>query len=223
MTVASNSNTENGQRLGSLPLFLSLFLLLLAFFIFLNSISSFESGKSDRVIASIRASFPGFGDGGEGPGLLDADRAGRLEPSVSTRLVEAFTFAFPNLPLNVIDETDRIRVDVPLDSLFVAGSAEPRVTLRVLTRRLARVLGDPATTQQLETRLLFGYGDRTDAIAEDRTTLRRATEAIDAMIAAGAPKRATSVGLEPGHAEHLRFAFRVLASPAVAASPGSGS
>ncbi len=203
-----------------MPLFLSLFLLLLAFFIFLNSISSFESGKSDRVIASIRASFPGFGEDGEGPGLLDGDRVGALEPSVSSRLTEAFKFAFPNLPLNFINEGERIQVDVPMDSLFVPGTIEPRTALQVLSRRLAKVLVGSGTEQVLETRILFGYDGAAGRVAEDRPRLRRATIVIEDMVAAGAPRRLTSVGLEPGHEAYLRFAFRALNT---AGAPVSGA
>jgi len=209
MTAANGSKAGSDQRLGSLPLFLSLFLLLLAFFIFLNSISSFEAGKSDRVIASIRASFPGFGEQGEGPGILDADRIGAVEPSLSARLTEAFKFTFPRLALNFVDEGERIRVDIPLDHLFVPNSTQPRAALRVLSSRLAKVLADPNTKQDLETRILFGYRDPDGRIANDARTLRRATTAIESMLAAGGDKRMMSVGLEPGHVSEVRFIFQV--------------
>ena len=216
MTVARELKGDD-QRLGSLPLFLSLFLLLLAFFIFLNSMSSFETGKSDRVIASIRASFPGFGAGGEGPGMLDGDDIGSVEESVSARLNEAFAFAFPKLPLNILDEGEQILVDVPLERLFVQASSEPRVTLQVLSRRLAKVLADPSPNQRLETQILFGHDAAADRLATDRQILQRATIVIEGMIAAGSPRRLTSVGLEPGHVGYLRFRFR-----AVGRAGGSG-
>lgn len=222
MTVAREKKSDD-QRLGSLPLFLSLFLLLLAFFIFLNSISSVEAGKSDRVMASIRASFPGFGDGGDGPGLLDDDAVGSVEESVAARLNEAFAFAFPKLNLNILNEADRILVDVPLERLFVPGSSEPRVTLQVLSRRLAKVLADPLSKQGLETQILFGYGGLAGRLAEDRQALERATVVIENMIAVGSPKRTTSVGLEPGHVGYLRYRFKAVrrdAGSGVAEAPG---
>ncbi|MDE0809642.1 MAG: hypothetical protein OSB69_09990 [Alphaproteobacteria bacterium] len=208
MTVARELK-QYDQRLGSLPLFLSLFLLLLAFFIFLNSISSFEARKSDQVIASIRASFPGFGEDGGGPGLLEGDRIGGIEQSVATRLNEAFSFSFPKLTLNVVDELERIYVDVPLERLFVPGASQARITLQVLSRRLAMVLADPALTSSLEVRIVFGH-DGGGRLAKDRLTLERASIVIDGMIKAGSPRRNTSVGLEPGHLGFLRFGFRVM-------------
>ncbi len=217
MTAANGSKASNDQRLGSLPLFLSLFLLLLAFFIFLNSISSFEAGKSDRVIASIRASFPGFGEGGEGAGILDADRIGSVEPSLSARLTEAFRFTFPRLALNIVDEGERIRVDIPLDRLFVPESTEPRAALPVLSSRLAKVLSDPDAQQGLETRILFGYSDADGRMARDLRTLRLATVTIESMLAAGGEKRLMSVGLEPGHVSELRFIFQVVPKGGTAA------
>lgn len=215
MTVERELKGDD-QRLGSLPLFLSLFLLLLAFFIFLNSISSFEAGKSDRVIASIRASFPGFGEGGEGPGLLDGDGIGSVQKSVSARLNEAFTFAFPNLPLKILNEDGRILVDVPLERLFVPGSSEPRVTLQVLSRRLAKVLANPSPDQALETQILFGHGGAAGRLAADRRALLRATVVIENMVAAGGPKRLTSVGFEPGHSGYVRYRFRAIGRGGIA-------
>jgi hypothetical protein len=217
MTVARKKKGDD-QRLGSLPLFLSLFLLLLAFFIFLNSISSLEVGKSDRVLASIRASFPGFGEGGDGPGLLGDDAVGPVDESVAARLNEAFAFAFPKLRLNILNEADRILVDVPLERLFVPGSSDPRVTLQVLSRRLAKVLADPSPKQRLETQILFGHGGVAGQLAEDRQVLERATVVIENILAAGSPRRLTSVGVEPGHVGYLRFRFRAVAG---ADNPGA--
>ena len=184
-------------------------ILLLAFFIFLNSISSFEAGKSDQVVASIRASFPSFGEDGDGPGLLEGDMIGGVEQSVATRLNEAFFFVFPRLTLNVVDEMERLYVDVPLERLFVPGASQAQVTLQVLSRRLAMVLADPALNANLEVRIVFGH-DGGGRLAKDRLTLERASIVIDGMIKAGSPRRNTSVGLEPGHLGFLRFGFRVM-------------
>ena len=214
MTVARELKGDDDQRLGSLPLFLSLFLLLLAFFIFLNSISSFESGKGDQVMASIRASFPGFDDGGEGPGMLDGDEIGGVEKSVASRLNEAFAFVFPKLTLNVLDEGERIFVDVPMERLFIPGSSEARVTLQVLSRQLAKVLADPSLKQRLETQIFLGHPDDGDGLSIDQGILERATIAIESMAAAGSPRQLTSVGLEPGHVGVMRFRFKAVAASA---------
>lgn len=218
MTMARGLKQDD-QRLGSLPLFLSLFLLLLAFFIFLNSISSFEKGKSDEVMASIRASFPGFGEGGEGPGILDGDGVGTIEQSISTRLSEAFAFAFPRLPLKIIDEGERIYVDIPLERLFVPETSRPRATLRVLSKRLSAVLANPSPKQALETQILFGYAGGAGDLASDRMLLERSTTVIEGMIAAGSPSRLTSVGVEPGHALDLRFRFRAMRLASASLAP----
>ena len=50
--------------------FLSLFLLLLAFFVFLNSISSFEKNKSYDVAKSVRANFANFAGKGDNIDLI---------------------------------------------------------------------------------------------------------------------------------------------------------
>lgn len=206
----TRGSARETNRLGSLPLFLSLFLLLLAFFIFLNSISSFETGKSDRVLESIRSTFPGYGPGGEGTGLLDGDEAGLVEQSLAVRLDEAFAFAFPRLQPQIVNEADRIYVDVPLDRLFVDGGAEPRTTLDVLTRRVSAVLADPSSSQVLETQVLFGYSGGAGRLAANSVALNRADTVIQKMLAAGSPPRLTSVGFEPGHPGEIRFRIRAV-------------
>lgn len=219
--VSTRSLGREDNRLGSLPLFLSLFLLLLAFFIFLNSISSFEAGKSDRVLQSIRASFPGIDDTGEGSGILDGDEGGAIERSVAERLEEAFVFAFPRLRPRIITETERLHVDIPLDRLFAPGTATPKAAVQVLTKRLSRVLASPSPRRRLETQILFGYAGAAGQLAKDRLTLTRASLMIERMLNAGSPPRLTSIGFEPGHVGDLRFRIRAVRDTASPASQGA--
>ena len=51
-------SNNNSVQVGNSQLFLSLFLLLLAFFIFINSISTYKEKKTTQVVESIRANFP---------------------------------------------------------------------------------------------------------------------------------------------------------------------
>ncbi len=57
MTIKTKTN-DSLIQIGTSQLFLSLFLLLLAFFIFINSISSYQERKTSEVVGSVRASFP---------------------------------------------------------------------------------------------------------------------------------------------------------------------
>ncbi|MBM86336.1 MAG: hypothetical protein CMM47_09980 [Rhodospirillaceae bacterium] len=197
------------QRLGSLPLFLSLFLLLLAFFIFLNSISSLETGKSVQVLASIRSSFPGFGVGGDGTGIVEDDKPGRIEQSIVVRLEEAFAVAINELEIRIINEANRIHVDVPIVHFFAPGGAEPRAALGVLSDRLSAVLVDPSPRQRLETRILLGRPEIRTAYV-NRLELDRADQLIGHLLVSGSPPVLTSVGVEPGHPGHIRFSFRAV-------------
>ena len=51
-------SNNSSVQVGTSQLFLSLFLLLLAFFIFINSVSTYKEKKTTDVVESIRASFP---------------------------------------------------------------------------------------------------------------------------------------------------------------------
>ena len=54
----SRAERRGPDKGSSQPLFLSLFLLLLAFFIMLNALSTVEQGRSDRVMESVKRAFP---------------------------------------------------------------------------------------------------------------------------------------------------------------------
>ena len=58
--------------------FLSLFLLLLAFFVFLNSISSFEKNKSHDVAKSVRSNFANFAGKGDNVDLIGTAKTTKL-------------------------------------------------------------------------------------------------------------------------------------------------
>ena len=61
------------RTVASLPLFLSLFLLLLAFFLVLNSLSTLEGGQGAEVMASVQAAFPNDASSGERGGVERED------------------------------------------------------------------------------------------------------------------------------------------------------
>src|SRR3546814_9857165 len=64
----------------SQPLFLSLFLLLLALFILLNAISAIEPGRSDRVLDSVQRAFPSAyrAEIGDGVGVAATEIIGEV-------------------------------------------------------------------------------------------------------------------------------------------------
>ena len=80
-------------------LFLSLFLLLLAFFVFLNSISSYEKKKSYDVAKSVRAHFPNLAPQGENNNVFGKNRSNEIEPDTLKLIEDAYQSILPNMKL----------------------------------------------------------------------------------------------------------------------------
>ncbi len=74
----------------SQTLFLSLFLLLLAFFILLNTLSTIEPGRSNRVLESVNRAFPTAFRTEVGDGVLEADPGQVIGETTRARIGEIF-------------------------------------------------------------------------------------------------------------------------------------
>ena len=205
--IVQSRQINKQSEIGASQLFLSLFLLLLAFFIFLNSISSYQKGKTFRVVESVRASFPSI--------VEDAKRTRLKNPQVAPipvtifrQLDEAFLFLFPNLNLEHIAQTGEAKVDIPLSKLFENNKDIARVELNLLLGRLSQLLIQAEKKNPLSTEILFGYKKSIENQFLDKVTLDRAARIMQEMVANDIPRGFTAVGLEPGHANFLRFKFR---------------
>ncbi len=211
MTSAATAG-RNVRSNSNVMLLLSLKLILLAFFILLNSIANVEADKASAVIASVNQAFNG---------RLEA--AGQL-PSHSTSLgalpeVEAklrefgslFEAIVPSAKAREIRRAKVVRVDLPASALFETASPRLRPGRAALIQRLAESLrGGRPGAPQYRLDVLFGAG------AGDSPSLARRRAAIlaERLVAAGVPQGALSIGLRPGQADSLRFVVRVHQAPA---------
>jgi hypothetical protein len=206
-----NRATNEETSLGSLPLFLSLFILLLAFFIYLNSISSVELGRSDKVLESLRSSFPARFAGGTGMGVLDSDPDRTISDEARKRLELVFDGALPFQA----DESDPwgnpVFATLPVDSLFPPGSFEPRPAMVARLGKLADVLRTPGPGRRLDVELLFGYAESGMIVGgtrDGRLRVLRASRLAQVLVAAGAPPHVVAIGVEAGSPEEMRVVVR---------------
>ena len=94
--------------------FLSLFLLLLAFFVFLNSISSFEKNKSYDVAKSVRANFANFAGKGDDIDLIGKAKNDKINANTVKILENTFNFVVPTIAVKQHQQTDNIEFKIPL-------------------------------------------------------------------------------------------------------------
>lgn len=204
---AGTNGPEEGSG-NSLPLFLSLFLLLLAFFVFLNSISSIEAGRSDAVLQSVRSSFPSIFSGGEGPSALE-DGGQVFDPGLRQRIAEVLVQARPLLAEAPFTEGDPIYADFVVERMFPKGSFEPEAEVRRVLDMMAPLIADPGAGQRLDLALFIGYREeRGGRLDIGRLSRLRLAALGDATRAAGIAGDRVSIGFEPGDASVLRLVLR---------------
>ncbi len=176
--------------------FLSLYLVLLAFFIVLASMSQPEAGRVVKAIASVRASFPSDlplgSPTGEATNLFVETE--RSLPDRVGRLVEA---DLPIQPPRRDPSTGQIAAETPVEALF-EGPAFSRAGQAFL-RRAAAFLAAPPEGTRLVVTALVPDGDTLSA--------ERATKIARALVDAGAPPDAVTVGIERNPARAARFFF----------------
>lgn len=191
----------------SQPLFLSLFLLLLAFFILLNALSTIEPGRSNRVLESVQRAFPSAMRADFGEGVLDADPGQVIGEATRNSIGEIFRQVLPVARVTVEPDGNPIYVEAPVSRVYASRAGGLTPVGERLAARLAPFLADPPAGSVLELDVLFSaaVGDRGPA-REDRA--RAVSDMVDDMVGFGIEPGLMAAGLEPGQSDTVRFVFR---------------
>ena len=115
-------SNNNSVQVGTSQLFLSLFLLLLAFFIFINSISTYKEKKTTQVVESIRANFPAVVSPEELFQLRSLKNSA-VSRTVFDKLDELFQHLFRNKRLKISYDSDTAQIDIPIELIFEKGTS----------------------------------------------------------------------------------------------------
>lgn len=176
--------------------FLSLYLVLLAFFIVLASVSQPEASRAVKAIASIRASFPSDLPLGSPTGEITSlfVEAERAFPDRVGRLVEA---DLPVAPPRRDPSTGQIAAETPVEAMFEGASlSRPG---QAFLGRTARFLASPPEGTRLAVIAMVPDGDTLSA--------ERAVRIARALIDGAAPADTVTVGVERNPARAVRFFF----------------
>lgn len=197
---------------------LSLFLLLLAFFILLNSLARFETTRTQAILGSLYATFNTLDpDGAEREfgsfvGLLAA--ADALEDELGGRLrtlLEAGEF-------DLVGDGEVVGLELASDVLFDgAGAPLPRLDVFAAEVAAARASVPAGLRADVEVVVPAGSGplDERDPAAVARA-IDLAGQTVRALDRAGIPARALMAGIGSGPAGRVRIEFRIVeAAPAV--------
>ena len=204
------ATTAAGRPLGAISTLVSLFLLLLVFFIVLFSISQVHQQRLDAVLTSIDDAF---GRLPSGLGLIT-----RPAPSDEDATPEGFVRAVGTLvsgfsPLaesgHLAPGGTLLEVDLAPQQLFQGDSDKLQPAAAAILDRLAVLLQRrlPGQHYRMTLRAVMPAGADTGLAGE------RLAGFAAALFAKGCPPDALAIGLEPGPAVALRFDFSLVGAP----------
>ncbi len=190
---------------------LSLYLLLLAFFVILFNISKVEQFKTTVVTDSLNSTFAGRGRPTESPAPL-ASALGSIvaDPAFQQRIGELITSEIPISEVREIKPGSILEARVPIDALFEGDDVAPNRLQ--LTERLAGALGGAPAGMRYDVDLMVGIAADMEAGADGShraLSLARAGNLAARLVAAGAPSGHVAAGLERGDAKWARLLFYV--------------
>ncbi|MGQ9365315.1 hypothetical protein [Azospirillum sp. ST 5-10] len=190
-------------------LYLSLFLLLLAFFIVLNAISVDSVRRARAVLKSVEQSFT------IDPRLLFgrdpvASRAGTvLAVQRLDTLGDLFATTVAVDKVEVVAPGRQLEVRLPADGLFEPGTARLRLDRTGLLDRVAAALRQPLPGERIEVEFLVALSST--VASQPPSPIDRAGALARDLVARGAPAEGVSIGIERGAPGTARFVFSVRA------------
>jgi flagellar motor protein MotB len=197
---------------GTFVVFLSLYLLLLAFFIILYSISTFEEERTAAALGSVTATFATSKYSRAESEYLPATDGTRLAPpELLERTAELVKTAFPVAEVEVVTPNRVIEISLPTESLFFEGEARLRPEAAAILRGIADLLGRHPPGLRYETEILVGSPWTTERDLKKGQTLEiaRAGAFARELGSHGLPGSRMAVGLNQGEPERVRLLIHV--------------
>ena len=202
-------SNNSSVQVGTSQLFLSLFLLLLAFFIFINSVSTYKEKQTTEVVQSIRTSFPAVVSSKQLFQLRSLKKS-VVSPTVFNELDELFQHLFRDRKLKTSFDNKIAQIDIPVDLIFEKASAVRLDKLETLLVRLAAIIVRAENEYPLGTEIVFGYAGTLEEKFENQLIQERCSVIMSILLEKTVPKGSVAVGLETGNPDFLRFKFRSL-------------
>ncbi|MEO5375455.1 MAG: hypothetical protein H7840_14485 [Alphaproteobacteria bacterium] len=194
-----------GDSFGTSSLMLSLFLLLLVFFVVLTAMSSLDGIRTREVSNSLAATFAEPSP--TQPPTTEPHPSG--PPPLVTEVRDAIETAIPAVRIRMVQPGDLMEARFEADALFFPDTATLRPAQGRLLDRLVAALSLPPEGQRTLMEAVVGV----DAVlpTTETTEVARVGALAREMWRRGAPPDTAVFGLEPGEARMLRMTFRTVA------------
>ena len=203
---------DHVKALDIVPIFLGLFLLVLAFFIMLVSISTFEEVKSNAVMDSLSSTFttvlPPTTD------LTDFNAKNGNIPvgeAFQELITTIFSTAIQVEKIEVVQPGKLMRLRIPTQILFKGDEITLREDQLPLIDRVVAVLSNrpPGLRQDMEIIIGTNLGDKILSPETQSLEMARGGELARTLVGRGAPPDSISVGIKDGTPGEINFWFWV--------------
>lgn len=188
----------------TLTVFLALYLILLAFFIFIVAQSRFELSRAVAAMGSVAGAFRGDA------GLVRWDGETASSPAVADvvaglrgELQRRFDSGLPEARLVTGRDGAVLRASVPAAALFAAGESALRADKRAVVAELGRALGAVPTGFAFRIEISLPRGD--DTAAGRALPVVRAGALARHLESEGLPPTTLATGLRPGEGSEVQF------------------
>ena len=197
---------------GSVALFLALYLLVLAFFILMVSISSIELAKSKAALRSIAKTFSNvmptstqltFVSNSKGKAA-----AGQQFQKEVTNILATIIQVTSS---DVIEPGRLMRVQLDADVLFKPGTAEVQETNHPFLDRIVASLSARPPGFRFDMEFIIGssYREKNVMPVDQTLEMSRAGAFVRAMLSRGVPPDSVTVGIQPGDPKEISIWFYV--------------
>lgn len=204
--IKSPSSARGG---GSAVIFVSLYLLLLAFFIFLHSISVLQEKRVRSVLGSVNIAFNGLSQ--DTPADKQKTLSGEEQGTQAfhAKLKNVFETAIPLVESRITKAGTRLQFSVPLQQLFGYRSIDLRDTQKQFLSDVAATLISRNRNVATDLEILIGTGIALPDISDmpDYLAAKRVSNLAQWLMAEGVPSRNISIGVEAGDAGLVHFSF----------------
>jgi len=194
----------------SISLFLSLFLLVLAFFIILVSISTVEKVKSDAVKNSLTSTFKAVLTPSTDPtDFTSRDGDILAGQPFQAEVTGIFATTIQVAKVEIVQPGKLMQIKLPTVAMFVNGKPEIRPVAAPVLDRVVAALSTRPPGLRFDMEFVIGspYASGSSLPTEQTLQMLRAGSFAREMFRRGVPPDSVAVGLRPGKTDEVSIWF----------------
>jgi flagellar motor protein MotB len=211
-TLIVPPTSEEVPGTSNVSMFLSLFLLILAFFILLVAISTVEDVKSSAVMDSLTSTFAKAQ-----PYITDpteyTSKDGDIRPGhqFQDQITNLFASTLQVAKVEIVSPGKFMRVSIPTETMFAKDDAELRQVVIPLFDRIVAALSGRPPGLHFDMEFVMGvdYTDKGELPTGQTLAMSRSSGVARELAGRGVPPDAISIGLREGSTDIVTVNFYV--------------